>query len=90
VIVALTIFYSLLSVSLFVPVVAGIYLQRVRTLEAGAAIGAGVGTLIAVQLATDGRGVWGWTPTMLGLIVSVAACGAVLLARRTPGLTASA
>jgi SSS family solute:Na+ symporter len=50
VIAGLTIFYSLLSVSLFVPVVAGLYTRRTGSVEALAAIGAGLSALAAVQL----------------------------------------
>jgi solute:Na+ symporter, SSS family len=66
----LSIFYTLLSVSLFVPVLAGLYWRRAGLPEAMASIVAGVGCLMAVQLATGGRGVGSWTPALLGLIAS--------------------
>ncbi len=65
---ALEIFYSLLSVSLFVPVVAGLYLRRVGAPEALAAIGTGVSVLLAVHLHTEGQGYGPWTPTLIGLL----------------------
>jgi solute:Na+ symporter, SSS family len=42
---ALTIFYTLLSVSLFVPVIAGLYTRRPRRARSAAAIGTGVVTV---------------------------------------------
>jgi SSS family solute:Na+ symporter len=70
---ALGIFYSLLTVSLFVPIVAGLFVPRFGTLEAAIAIGAGVATLVAVHLVAGERGVMGWTPVMLGLTASIGA-----------------
>ena len=64
---ALEIFYSLLSVSLFVPVVAGLYLRRVGAPEALTAIGTGVSFLLAIHIHTDGQGYGPWTPTLIAL-----------------------
>ncbi len=70
---ALRIFYSLLSVSLFVPVIGGLYTRRAGTGHALLAIAAGVGTLLFVQFTTGGRG-WGWwDPTLVGLIAAASA-----------------
>ncbi len=69
----LTIFYSVLSVSLFVPVVAGLYARKTGAAEALAAIGAGVLTLLAVHLPTGGAGYGIWSPTILGLLASAVA-----------------
>src|SRR5205814_1588539 len=49
-------FYALLGVSLFVPILAGLYSRRAGTTEALAAIGAGVSSMLAVHLTTEGRG----------------------------------
>jgi SSS family solute:Na+ symporter len=76
----LTIFYSILSVSLFVPVVAGLHYRKTGAVEALAAIGTGVLTLLAVHLRTAGQGYGIWTPTLLGMAVSAVAF--VLLRRR--------
>ncbi len=76
---SLAVFYSLLSVSLFVPVVAGLHSRRAGVPEALAAIGAGVTALVAARLAPPLPGVW--TPNTVGLIVSAVAFGAVLLGR---------
>ena len=69
----LTIFYTLLTVSLFVPVLAGLYIARARTPHALAAIGAGVAGMLVVQLATGGRGWGALTPALVGLSAAIAA-----------------
>jgi SSS family solute:Na+ symporter len=85
---ALGIFYSLLTVSLFVPVVAGLFVTGFRTLDAAIAIGAGVATLLVTHLITGGAAVAGWTPTMLGLAVSIAAAACTFTTRRMTEVTA--
>lgn len=77
----LSFFYTLLSVSLFVPVIAGLYLRRVGTPEALGAIVAGVSGATLIQLSTTGAGLAGLTPAMWGLGAAAAACGALLLMR---------
>ncbi|MGE5243645.1 MAG: sodium:solute symporter family protein [Betaproteobacteria bacterium] len=77
----LSIFYTLLGVSLFVPIVAGLYLRRSSTIEALAAIAAGVAAMLAAQLATGGRGVGQLTPAMIGLAAAAAGFAIVLAAR---------
>jgi SSS family solute:Na+ symporter len=79
---ALSLFYSILSVCLFVPVVAGLYMRRAGALEAWAAIGAGIAALLTAQLAGRDHGWAGLTPAVLGLMASVAAFLAVALGRR--------
>jgi SSS family solute:Na+ symporter len=61
------VFYGLLVVSLFVPILAGLYVRRAGTPEALASIGCGVATMIAVHLTTGGRGIIGLTPVLAGL-----------------------
>jgi SSS family solute:Na+ symporter len=78
---ALEVFYTLLSVSLFVPVVAGLYSRRGGVPEALAAIGAGVSCVVAVQLAAGGAGIGGWTPAMLGLVAAAAAFAVTAVSR---------
>jgi SSS family solute:Na+ symporter len=85
---ALGIFYSLLTVSLFVPLTAGLYVQRFGTTEAATAIGCGITVLLAVQLATGGHAVRGWTPTMFGLLASILGSSAVMFYRRKLPTTA--
>ena len=78
----LSFFYTVLTVSLFVPVVAGLYVRRVGTPEVAAAVGVGITALLAVQTATSGQGWGGFTPVLLGLLAAVAACSIVGLWRR--------
>jgi SSS family solute:Na+ symporter len=78
---ALSIFYTLLGVSLFVPVVAGLYVRRAGTPEALAAIAVGVVTVVATQLATGGRGYGVFSPALAGLTAGVVACVLVAIGR---------
>lgn len=78
----LSFFYTLLSVSLFVPVIAGLYLKRVGSPEALGAIAAGVSLATLVQIVTAGAGAGGLTPAMWGLVAAALACGGISLRRR--------
>ena len=82
IIVALTIFYSLMAVCLFIPVVAGLYARRPGTPEALAASGVGVAALIAVELADFADPSPWLNSTFLGLVASALAFGLVFLVRR--------
>jgi SSS family solute:Na+ symporter len=62
---AVTVFYSLLVVTLLVPVVGGLYVPRARSREALGAIAAGVGTLFAVRVL--GAHVPWLDPTLAGI-----------------------
>jgi SSS family solute:Na+ symporter len=69
----ITIFYTLVTVSLFVPIVAGLFVPRTTTVAAKRSIAAGVGGALVMQIATNGRG-WGMiTPALAGLALAVAA-----------------
>lgn len=70
---ALGIFYSLLSVSLFVPVIGGLYTRRAGAPEALAAMAAGIITLLFVTYTTGGRGYDLLNPNLLGLGASALA-----------------
>jgi solute:Na+ symporter, SSS family len=73
VISALTIFYSLLGVSLFVPIVAGLYVSRAGTPEALASIAAGIATLLYLRgqpWATTS--IW-FNPSLAGLAMAALA-----------------
>ena len=64
---ALTIFYTLIGVSFFIPIIAGLYVPRTSAPGALATMIAGVGAALVVQIATGGRG-WGLvTPAIGGL-----------------------
>jgi solute:Na+ symporter, SSS family len=81
IVLLLTIFYSLLTASLFVPILAGLYVRRARTPEALASIGCGVTAMVAMQFGTAGRGAFGLTPALAGIIAASIAFGVVLAAR---------
>ena len=72
IVTALTIFYSLLAVSLFVPVVGGLYLPRAGSNAALAAIAAGVLTLLALRVFNEGRGFGLLDATLLGILAAAA------------------
>jgi SSS family solute:Na+ symporter len=72
VITALGIFYSLLAVSLFVPVVGGLFVGRAGTREAFVAIGCGLGVRLGLQVFNAGRGFGVLDPTLLGTLAAAA------------------
>ena len=66
---ALSVFYTFLSVSLFVPVIAGLHSRRPGTPEALAAIAGGVITVLAARVAGITGGA-AWYATWLGIFAS--------------------
>ncbi len=66
---ALVIFYSLLTVTLFVPLLAGLFSKRPAASAALASMAAGVPVTLAAHVATDGAGFGLLTPTLLGIAV---------------------
>jgi SSS family solute:Na+ symporter len=77
---ALTIFYSLLVVTLFVPILGGLYVAGARSSDALAAIVAGVVTMFAVRLGALGPTAW-LDPTLAGLAAAAAAFAIALRIR---------
>ena len=67
VITALTIFYSILSVALFVPLIAGLYSARPNANGALATITGSVLVMILVHLSTNGGGLAGISPATWGI-----------------------
>ena len=65
---ALTIFYTLMAVGLFVPILAGLFSRRPSPAGALAAIVAGVAIVGGLQVFHSGASVAGLTPAMLGLL----------------------
>jgi SSS family solute:Na+ symporter len=74
---AITIFYSLLVVTLFVPVMGGLYIRGAGSREAIAAIVAGVVTLAVVRFVFAGSYPW-LDPALSGIIASAVAFGVAL------------
>jgi len=76
----LSLFYSLLGVTLLVPVVGGLFVARAQAPEALASIAAGVSTWLAFRYLVHGSA---WLdPTLLGLGAAAAAFLVVLVVRR--------
>ncbi len=84
---SLTVFYTLLVVVLFVPVIGGLYVRRVGAAEALAAIGAGLAALVALQLWHSGGGFGYFSAPLIGLTAGIAACVVVMAVRPRPGST---
>jgi SSS family solute:Na+ symporter len=78
---ALSIFYSLLGVSLFVPVLGGLYTRRSGTPEAIAAIVAGIGAALAAFFVPHAA-VWWLDPAVAGLAAAALAFIVVFAVRR--------
>jgi SSS family solute:Na+ symporter len=79
---ALTVFYGLLTVVLFVPIVAALWLRRTEGPAALASVLAGLTVLVVVHVHTGGAGIGGWRPETLGLCTAAGAFAVVLAARR--------
>lgn len=84
VITALSIFYTLMGVGLFVPIVGGLRVRRAGSREAMGAIVSGVGTVILRQFVFGGASLYGLTPAMAGLSAAVLAFVLLLATRRDP------
>ena len=77
---ALVIFYQLLVVTLFVPIVGGLFTRRARTREAIAAIATGVTTLFVIHLGFSRLYPW-MDPTLTALLVAAAVFALLMLLR---------
>jgi SSS family solute:Na+ symporter len=78
---AVTVFYSLLVVTLLVPVLGGLFLRRPGSREALAAIAAGVTTLFVARFTPAGAIRW-IDPTLTGVLAAAVAFFLVLAFRR--------
>jgi SSS family solute:Na+ symporter len=78
----LSVFYTLLSVSLFVPVVAGLFVRRAGTPEALAAIASGILAVLAVQISPGLLTSTGLNAAAAGLVASVVAAVVMYGGRR--------
>ena len=81
VVTVLTAFYSLLTVLLFVPVIAAVGLKHVSGRDALVSMAAGVTVSLAAQLTAGGAGWHGWGPAPLGLSASAGAFAVSYLTR---------
>lgn len=79
IVTALSVFYSMVGATLFVPLVAGLFTKRPGAREAIASILAGMAALLAVQYGTDRTG-W-WNPNLWGLAASALAYAVVYALR---------
>ena len=83
-------FYSVLGVTLFVPVLGGLISGRARSREALLAIGCGLAALTAIGLGPlAGRYRW-LDPTLAGIVISAVAFACSLGLRRRVRLQAGA
>lgn len=82
VITALTIFYSILSVALFVPLITGLYSARPNANGALATIAGSVLVMILVHLTSNGDGVGGISPATWGIGTAVLVMGLHMIYRR--------
>lgn len=80
---ALTIFYALLGVTFFVPVLGGLFLPRAGSAEALSAILVGVIALLVVGFGLPMRPRW-LDPTLTGICLAACVYLGVLALRRTP------
>jgi SSS family solute:Na+ symporter len=79
---ALLVFYSLLVVTLFVPLVAGLYSARPKASAALASIAAAVPATLAIHALTDGQGFGLITPVAAGILVSALAFASMAVWQR--------
>jgi SSS family solute:Na+ symporter len=70
---ALKFFYAILVVSLFVPILGGLYFSRGGPRAATASIAAGLAVLVIATIATRGAGIAWVSPTLMGIVGSGAA-----------------
>jgi SSS family solute:Na+ symporter len=82
---ALSIFYTIMGVSLFVPILAGLFSRRAATADALAAIVAGIAIVGGLKLWPTALSIASVTPAMAGLAGSITAFFVVQLIRRALG-----
>ncbi|HWO01685.1 MAG TPA: sodium:solute symporter family protein [Blastocatellia bacterium] len=82
VISALTIFYTLLTAALFLPLIAGLYSTRVTARAAISAMLTSVAVVVASELLTEGQGWWHVPGTVLGFAAGALAMFVVSFATR--------
>jgi SSS family solute:Na+ symporter len=85
---AVGVFYSILTVTLFVPIVGGLYLRRAGRSEGLASILAGIPALIVTHYLTGGLGYGVLSPALAGVLASATGFGVAHAAGRRAGLPA--
>ena len=80
---SLTVFYSLLTVALTIPIVAGLFSRKPGVPEALCAIGAGTTALVSGTMLLDSVPGSLVNPVTLGLVLSAVGFGAAYVGRRT-------
>ena len=83
----LKIFYALLGVSLFVPIIAGLYVTSATADAAVAAVIGGVGGMLVVQGGTGGAGFGLLGPAPVGIVMSALGWAAVMMFPRQKAKT---
>ena len=81
IVTVLSIFYTLMGVGLFVPLISGLYIRRAGSAEAMGAIVAGVSAAVIHQFMFGGVPLFGFTPPMAGLATAMATFAMLLLLR---------
>jgi len=81
IVAAVSIFYGLLAVSLFVPVIAGLYWKRVNSQAVLVSIFAALAATLLVSHFTHGRGLWFLSPQAIGIMTACVIVGMVTLAK---------
>jgi SSS family solute:Na+ symporter len=69
---ALTIFYSILSVALFVPLIAGLYSAKPDARSALMTIVGSVSIMVVIHVLTGGTGYWSLSPATWGIGTAIA------------------
>ena len=84
---AVSVFYAILTVTLFVPVIGGLYVRHTGSREGLASILVGVPVLGVTHLLTDGRGYGVLSPAVAGVIGSAVGFLAARFLLRRPSLS---
>ena len=79
IIAAVSIFYGLLAVSLFVPVIVGLYWQRVNSRAVLAGIFCSLAATLLVSSYTQGHGFWVLSPQAIGIMTACVVVGVITM-----------
>jgi SSS family solute:Na+ symporter len=79
IVAAVSIFYGLLAVSLFVPVIAGLYWKRVNSRAVLSGIFGALAATLSISRYTHGRGLWVLSPQAIGILTAAVIVGLVTL-----------